>query len=144
LFIYSGEIKQLSLRKFFGRHHDLVNRCRLWTCSVCRSHNHVTLSSFITYHWILNTTNPISEAGTTYHSGAPEVIRGLFRVCITRSSVFIFYVYGFVNHYFSFRPFSFGIVLSVLRFIASNYPFGIFNLYSQNVKYVGKLKFNYN
>ena len=40
----------------------------------------------------------------------------------------VFYVL-FADRYLSFSPFSLAIVLSVLRFTASDYPFGIFSLH---------------
>jgi hypothetical protein len=48
-----------SYRKFYGRHHDLVDRygilCHNWPriCSTCRKHFPV-LSSFMTYHRVCN------------------------------------------------------------------------------------------
>ena len=49
-----------SLRKFWGRHHDLVDRYRIFVshkwpqiCSICRKHFPVP-SSFMTYHRVCN------------------------------------------------------------------------------------------
>ena len=67
-----------SLRKFSGRHHDLVNHYELSVsriCSTCRKHFPV-LSSFMTYYWICsysNTTGATSGAGAAYPSRAPEL-----------------------------------------------------------------------
>ena len=50
-----------SLRKFYGRHHDLVDR------------------SFVTYHRVcnqINMTGATSESGTAQPSGAPELTLG--------------------------------------------------------------------
>ena len=69
-----------SLRKFCGRHHDLVNRygtsvSQITTiCSTCREHFPV-ISSFITYHRVCNqsnTTGATNGAGTAHHSGAHD------------------------------------------------------------------------
>ena len=73
-----------SLRKFFGRHHDLVDRngisvSQMTTdCSTCRKHFPI-LSSLTTYYRVcnqINTTGAISGEGTTYHTGAPEFTHG--------------------------------------------------------------------
>ena len=50
-----GKLKS-SLRKFYGRNHDLVDRCGIsvsWICSTCRKHFPV-LFSFMTYHRVCN------------------------------------------------------------------------------------------
>ena len=59
------------------------------------------------------------------HMSSPPVFSG---VCVTRSLVL--YV-CFVDRCLSFCTFSFVIVLSVLRFTDSDYPFGIFKLFFQ-------------
>ena len=59
-------------------------------CSVCRSHNPV-LSSFMTYHRILNksnTTGSTSEPGSAYLSEAPEFTPVVSRVRVAQSLVF--------------------------------------------------------
>jgi hypothetical protein len=73
------------LRKFYGRHHDLVD---CYGISVRNYHggyvplvvSHFSvLSSFMTYYWVcnsINTTGVINGAGTAYPSGAPEFIPG--------------------------------------------------------------------
>jgi hypothetical protein len=64
-----------SLRKFYGCHHDLVDRYRISVsqiCSICRKHKSV-LSSFMTYHHRvnqINTTGATTGTGTAYSSGA--------------------------------------------------------------------------
>jgi hypothetical protein len=56
-----------SLRKFYGRHHDLVNRYGVFVsqmttiCSVCRIHYPV-LSSFLTYHPECNKSNTMGDS----------------------------------------------------------------------------------
>ena len=45
-----------SLRKFCGRHHDLVDSCLCHKYSTSCNHN-VVLSSFITYHYACNKSN---------------------------------------------------------------------------------------
>ena len=67
-----------SLRKFYGRHHDLVDRYginkRPRICSTCRKQFPV-LSSFMTCHHIfiyIHITDATRGGGTEYPSGAPE------------------------------------------------------------------------
>ncbi len=54
-----------SVRKFYGRHHDLVNRYRVsvsqMICSVCYNHCPV-LSSFMTYHRVCNKSNTTGDS----------------------------------------------------------------------------------
>ena len=73
-----------SLRKFHGRHDDLVDRYGKYVsqmttiCSSCRQHFPI-LSSLMTYHRIcnqINTKSTTSGAGTTYLSRAPEFTHG--------------------------------------------------------------------
>ena len=55
-----------SLRKFYGRHHDLVDRYGIFVSQ---------MTTVITYHRVwkqINTTGATSGAGTAYHSGAHE------------------------------------------------------------------------
>jgi hypothetical protein len=83
---------KLSLRKFYGRHHEsftvatmtwltiMENPCHKIPrkCSTCRKHFPV-LSSFMTYIRICNQTNTTgatSGAGTAYPSGASEFTPG--------------------------------------------------------------------
>jgi hypothetical protein len=74
----------------------------------------------------MNTTGVTSGAGTAYPSGAPEFTPMFSGFRVTRSLVL--YV-CFVDRYLSFCPFSLTIVSSVrLRFMDSDYPFGIFKL----------------
>ena len=71
-----------SLRKFYGRHHDVANRYRvsvsqMITDMFCLSYyNHNPVPSlFVTYHRICNksnTTGVTCGAGNAYPSGAPE------------------------------------------------------------------------
>jgi hypothetical protein len=69
-----------SLRKYYGRHHDLINRYRI---SITNEHryippvvsNSLVLSSFMTCHQICSYSNMMgvtSGARTAYPSGAPE------------------------------------------------------------------------
>ena len=73
-----------SRRKFYDRHHDLVDvmeyQCHKWPrmCSTCRKHFPV-LSSFMTKKRIcswISTTGDTSEAGTAYPSGAHKITLG--------------------------------------------------------------------
>jgi len=73
-------------RKFYGRHHDLVNRyeylCHKWPriCSVCGSYNPI-FSLLTTYHGVCNkcnTTGATSVAGSVHPSEAPEFTPVLF------------------------------------------------------------------
>jgi len=75
-----------SLLKFYGRHHDLVNRCIIsvsqWSriCSVCSNHNPV-LSSFMANHRVSNknnTTDATCGAGTIYPFEVAELTRGIY------------------------------------------------------------------
>ena len=74
----------------------------------------------------MNTTGVTSGAGTAYPSGAPKFTPMFSGFRVTRSLV----LYAcFVNRYLSLCPFSLIIVSSVrLRFMDSDYPFGIFKL----------------
>ena len=73
-----------SLRKFYGLHHDLVDRYVIYVSqnTTCLKHFPV-LSSFMTYHGFvkikikINTTGATSGAGTGYASESPEFTRGL-------------------------------------------------------------------
>ena len=90
-------------------------------CSVCRNHNPV-LSSFMTYPRVYNKINTMGvKCGSraTYPSGVPEclVVFVLFPSFIFLCSVFR-------------SSFVLTIGLSVtLRFMVSDYPFGIFKLF---------------
>jgi hypothetical protein len=91
-------------------------------CSACRVHNPV-LSSFMTYHRVCNkcnTTDVKCGIGTAYPSGAPEFTPGFNGVRVARSLVFCLM---FCRLLFVLLA----TVLSVLRFTASNYTFGIFS-----------------
>jgi hypothetical protein len=78
-----AELKS-SLRKCYGRHHDLVNPCGnlcyTWPhiCSVCRNPNPI-LSPFMTYHRVCNNINTAAAtggAGTAFPSGALKFTPG--------------------------------------------------------------------
>ena len=75
-----------SLRKFYGCHHDLVDRYGISVsqmttiCSTCRKHFPV-LTSFMTYHRVcnqINTTSDTSGAGIAYPSGSYEFTPDLY------------------------------------------------------------------
>ena len=95
--------------------------CHKWPriCFTCREHFPV-VSSFMTYHRVcneINTTGATGGAGTAYPSGAPEFTPGFsWGSCY---SIFSF-MYMFCRLWF--------VLLSVLRFTDSDYPFGIFKL----------------
>ena len=55
----------------------------------CLCHN-LVLSSFMTYHWIHNTTGVTSPAGSAYPSGAPKF--NLDFQWDSRCSIFSFFV----------------------------------------------------
>ena len=55
----------------------------------CLCHN-LVLSSFMTYHWIHNTTGVTSPAGSAYPSGAPQF--NLDFQWDSRCSIFSFFV----------------------------------------------------
>ena len=72
-----------SLRKCYGRHHDLVDHYGIFVsqmttiCSTCK--HFPVLSSFTTYYRVcnyLNRTGVTSGVGTANPSGAPEVTSG--------------------------------------------------------------------
>ena len=104
-----------------------------YLCHICRKHFSV-LSSFMTYHRVcnyINTTGATSGARTDHPSGhlsSPPLFSG---ICVTRSLVL--YV---VFCRSSFDLFILIIVLSVLRFRNSDYPFG--TLVSSNSSYVDR------
>jgi hypothetical protein len=73
-----------SLRKFYGRQHDLVDRYGISVttdpriCSTCRK-QFLVLSSFMTYHRVCSkiyTMGATSGAGAAYPFGAPEFTPG--------------------------------------------------------------------
>ena len=72
-----------SLRKFYGHHHDLVNRCGISMSQMTTDMFHssgalfTVLSSFMAYHCLCNMTVVISGTGTAYPSGAHEFTPGL-------------------------------------------------------------------
>jgi hypothetical protein len=100
-------------------------RCHKWPriYSTCRKHFSV-LSSFMTYHRV-NTTGVTSGAATANPSGEPEFTPVFSSVHVTRLLVLCV---CFVDCCLFFCPFLLAIVLFVLRFTHSDYPFGIFNL----------------
>ena len=73
-----------SLRKFYGRHHDLVDRYGISVSQMTMDMFHCRklfsdLSSFMIYHRVcnkINTTGVTSGAGTAYPSGEHEFIPG--------------------------------------------------------------------
>jgi hypothetical protein len=67
-----------------------------------------------------------SGAGTAYPSGAPEFTPGFSGVRVTRSLVLCV---CFVDRCWSFCTFSFGHCIVLLRYMDSDYPFGIFKLF---------------
>ena len=67
-----------------------------------------------------------SGAGTAYPSGTPEFIPGFSAVHVTR---YLVLCVCFVDRCLSFCTFFFAIVLSVLRYMDFDYPFGIFKLF---------------
>jgi hypothetical protein len=69
-----------------------------------------------------------SGAGTAHPSGAPVFTFGFSGVGVTR---FLVLCVCFADHYLSFVLFLLAIVLSVLQFTDSDYPFGIFKLFIQ-------------
>ena len=118
-----------SLRKFYGRHHDLVDRYGISVSQMttCRE-NFPVLFPFTTYHRVCNqmiTKGAISGAGTVYLSGAPEFTPG----CQWGSCNSIISFMCMCCRSFCFVFFLLAIVLSVLRFTDSDYPFGIFKLF---------------
>jgi hypothetical protein len=97
----------------------------------CRKHFSV-LSSFMTYRQFCgysNTTGAISGAGTAYPSRAPEFTPIFSGIRVTRSLVLCLMFY---RSLFFLLSFFLVIVLSVLRFMDSDYPF---NLVSSNSSY---------
>ena len=84
----------------------------------------------MTYHRVCRksiTTGATSGAGTAYTSEEPKFSPDFSGVRVTRSLVFCVI---FVHPCLSFCNFPFlAIVLSVLRFTASDYPFGTFKLF---------------
>jgi hypothetical protein len=122
---------KLSLRKFYGGHHDLTAVEYLrhkWPriCSTCRKHffrsfpRSWLITGFVTR---LTPMGATSGAGTAYPSGAPQFTPVVSAVRVTR--YLVLYV-CFVDHCFSFCTFSF--VLSVLlRY--TDYSFGILRFF---------------
>jgi hypothetical protein len=110
-----------TLRTFYGRHHALINRYRVFALrSICVRNDHgyvqfvvIIIQSF-PHLWLIiglgtrnknNTTAATSRAGSTYPSGAPEFTLVFNGVCVTRSVVLCV---CFVDRCLSFCTFSFG------------------------------------
>ena len=102
-----------SLRTFYGFHHYLAGRYRIYVhkwpriFSTCHKH-FLILSSFMTYHRVynyVNTTGTTSGAGTAFPSGAPGFTPVLWCSCYSIFSfVCMFYRSLFVLLYFFFWP----------------------------------------
>jgi hypothetical protein len=119
---------EVSLWKFYGRHHYFVNRYPVteylchkwpWTCFV-RCDHYPVISSFMTYHRGCNksnTTCPSSKEGTAYPSGAPEFPQVFSGVRFARS-----YVFCVVCCRFVLLPLFFWSLCCLLPFTASDYP----------------------
>ena len=73
-----------SLRKFYGRHPDLDDRCGISVSQITTDTFHFPVFySFTTYYRVcsqINTTGATSGAGTAYPSGVPEFTPG-FQWC---------------------------------------------------------------
>jgi len=98
-----------SLRKFYGRHHDLVDRYGISVSQMTMDMFHL---SYFSHSWLitgfvskLTRRVPLVWAGTAYHSRAPTFTPVFSGVRVTRSLVL--YV-CFVESCLSFCPFSFG------------------------------------
>ena len=77
-----------------------------------------------------NTTGVINGAGTANSNGVPEFVPRFSWVCFAQSLVFCVVLCVFQIVVCTFVPLLFGVV-SVLRFVASNYTFGQF--YNNNI-----------
>jgi hypothetical protein len=90
---------------------------RPWLVSLCRNHN-AALCSYVTYHWSVDKSyNTLEQELITF----PEHLRSpLCALCLRN---LLFSVWCFVDRCLSFWFFFLlAIVLSVLRFTASDYP----------------------
>jgi hypothetical protein len=93
-----------SLRTFYGRLFDMLNRCRRYTshtwpliCSICRNHNPI-LSSFMNYHQISGkstTSLTFCFFWTLYFS---------VRLCYCRFAIFLFVEFNLLILLFDFCP----------------------------------------
>jgi len=114
-----------SLRRFYDHHHDLV--AHYWMEYLCNKwYVMFVLYSFMTYQRICtksNTTGATLGAGIDYPSGAPE-----FTLVFSGVRVAWFLVFCVMFCRSLFVLFHLAIVFPVLRFTASDYPFGIFKL----------------
>ena len=124
------------LRKFYGRHHDLVDRYGISASQMTTDMFHLSqtlfpiLSSFMTYHRVcnqINTMGATSGAGIAYPSGAPQFTPGfqwgscysIFSfICMFCRSLFVLLCFVLLT-----------IVLSVLRYTDSDYSFGILRIF---------------
>jgi hypothetical protein len=109
-----------SLRKFYGRHNNLVNR---YDIAVSQIIHFPVLSSFMTYHLACNwsiTTDTRSGAGTAYPL-VPELTPGFSGVRVAWSLIVCIVFCTSL-----FLLFLSDIVSSVLRFTDTECPFGIF------------------
>ena len=109
-----------SLRKFYSRHHDLVDHY-----AICVTNDHfLVLYSFMTYHWVcnqINITGATSGAGTAYQFLVGFVLLGLqfYLLCM------------FCRSLFALLYFFFWILCCLVfffRYTDSDYLFGIFKL----------------
>jgi hypothetical protein len=120
------------LRKFYGRHQDLVDRYGISVsqmatdiCSTCRSTSRSFPQSWLFTGFVTSLTRRVQLVEQELltlpeHLSSPPVFS---RVRFTRSLVLLI---CFVDRCLSFCTFSFGHSV-VLRYIDSDYPFGIFN-----------------
>ena len=123
-----------TLRKCYGRHYDVVDRYGISVSQMTTDMFHLSkhfpvISSLMTYHRVcnqINTTDVTSEAGTAYHSGAPEFTPGFkWGSCYSIfSSMCMFYRSLFVLLYFFFLPlcclFFFDMRILIIPLVSSN------------------------
>ena len=122
------------LRNIYGQHHDLFNRYGISVSQITIDKlplSEALPSSFLIHHKVCSyssTTSATSGEGTVYPSRATEFTSVFSWVLVTRFYP-QFAMYCFLDSCLSFCPSSLAIVLSVLRFMDSDYLFGIFKLF---------------
>ena len=95
-------------------------------CSVCHSYNPVLISAFTTFHRIY--TKIVSQQVTLVEQGLLTLLEHL-RLLLVFSGVHVAQYLAFCVMFYRSLFVFLAIVLSVLRFTASDYPIGVFNIF---------------
>ena len=136
-----------SLRKFYGRHHDLVDRYGISVSQMTTDTFHLS-KHFMTYHLVCNQINMmgvISGAGASYPSGTSEFILGFqwgscYPIYRFYRSLFVLYICMFCRLLFVLLYFFFWSLCCLFFF---DIRILITTLVSSNSSYYDHLSFVY-